>query len=50
MAMVQVEVTRMVEKRMLDRPERAAMYKEYQQSTSVWVPWFKFGTPAYKSD
>lgn len=38
-----VGVTRLTEQRMLSKPERAALYKEYQNRTSVWVPWFVAG-------
>ena len=34
-----VGVTQLTEQRMLRRAERAAAYREYQRSTSVWVPW-----------
>jgi steroid 5-alpha reductase family enzyme len=34
-----VGVTRLTEQRMLRRAERAEAYREYQRSTSVWVPW-----------
>ncbi len=37
----QVGVTQLNEARMLERPERAALWREYQRTTSVWVPWFK---------
>jgi len=36
-----IPVTMMTEGRMLARPERAELFKEYQRTTSVWVPWFK---------
>ncbi len=42
----QIPVTKMTEARMMRRPERAELYKEYQATTSVWVPWFKFLAPA----
>jgi hypothetical protein len=35
------KVTVMVEQRMIQKPSRAAIYHNYQQSTSVWIPWFK---------
>jgi hypothetical protein len=38
-----VEVTRMVERRMLAKPERAELLEKYRRTTSVWVPWFKGG-------
>lgn len=34
-------VTLMVEKRMLDKPERRQAFIEYQRTTSALVPWFK---------
>lgn len=45
-ALVMVAVTVMVEWRMTARPERAAAYRRYQASTSVWVPLPKWGAPA----
>ncbi|PNH11097.1 hypothetical protein TSOC_002076, partial [Tetrabaena socialis] len=36
-----VGVTRMTEARMLERPERAELYRHYQRCVSVWVPWFR---------
>ncbi|CAL8465232.1 g4767 [Coccomyxa elongata] len=36
-----VGVTRLTEARMLARPERAALFREYQRRTSVWLPWFQ---------
>ena len=33
----------LIEGRMLRRPERAALYKAYQQRTSLLVPWFVGG-------
>ncbi|KXZ56334.1 hypothetical protein GPECTOR_1g295 [Gonium pectorale] len=36
-----VSITAMTEQRMLARPERAQLYRHYQQTTSVWVPWFR---------
>ncbi|KAK9903260.1 hypothetical protein WJX75_001027 [Coccomyxa subellipsoidea] len=39
-----VGVTRLTEARMLARPERAALYREYQNRTSVWIPWFSSRT------
>lgn len=35
---VQVQVTRLVEQRMLQQPSRAAAYRQYQQSTAMWLP------------
>lgn len=35
------KVTVMVEQRMVQKPSRATIYNNYQQSTSVWIPWFK---------
>lgn len=35
------KVTVMVEQRMVQKPSRATIYHNYQQSTSVWIPWFK---------
>ncbi|KAL0913147.1 hypothetical protein M5K25_016582 [Dendrobium thyrsiflorum] len=34
-------VTVLVEQRMLNREDRAATYRHYQKTTSVWIPWFK---------
>lgn len=34
-------VTVLVERRMLEKPSRADVYRNYQQTTSVLVPWFK---------
>ncbi|KAL3642093.1 hypothetical protein CASFOL_012908 [Castilleja foliolosa] len=34
-------VTILVEDRMLKQDYRAEAYKEYQKTTSVWIPWFK---------
>ncbi|XP_058105157.1 uncharacterized protein C594.04c-like [Magnolia sinica] len=34
-------VTMLVEQRMLKQENRAEAYKQYQKTTSVWVPWFK---------
>ncbi|GFH25325.1 DUF1295-domain-containing protein, partial [Haematococcus lacustris] len=34
-----IPVTQMTEARMLQRPERAQLFKEYQASTSCWLPW-----------
>lgn len=36
-----VPITQMTEQRMLESPERADLYRQYQRTTSVWVPWFK---------
>ncbi|CAL5339842.1 unnamed protein product [Camellia sinensis] len=35
-------VTMLVERRMLKQDYRAEAYRVYQQTTSVWIPWFKF--------
>ena len=32
------QVTRLTEERMLGRPEREILYREYVRKTSVWVP------------
>jgi steroid 5-alpha reductase family enzyme len=32
-------VTVMTERRMLEKPSRAAIYSEYRRRTSVWIPW-----------
>ena len=32
-------VTVMTERRMLEVPERSEAYRDYQQRTSVWLPW-----------
>jgi protein-S-isoprenylcysteine O-methyltransferase Ste14 len=45
-ALVMVTVTLLVERRMTARPERAAAYRAYQASTSVWVPLPKWGPSA----
>ena len=34
-------VTTLVEKRMLKQDFRAEAYRQYQRTTSVWIPWFK---------
>ncbi|KAK1420309.1 hypothetical protein QVD17_21807 [Tagetes erecta] len=34
-------VTTLVEKRMLKQEYRVEAYKMYQETTSIWVPWFK---------
>ncbi|KAL1823877.1 hypothetical protein ACET3Z_010655 [Daucus carota] len=34
-------VTVLVEKRMLKQEFRAEAYRQYQKTTSVWIPWFK---------
>lgn len=34
-------VTVLVEKRMLKQESRAEAYRQYQKTTSVWIPWFK---------
>jgi len=36
-----VYVTVLVERRMLEQEHRAEAYKQYQKTTSVWIPWFK---------
>lgn len=35
-------VTVLVERKMLEKPSRAAAYRRYQETTSVWIPWIKF--------
>lgn len=50
-----VEVTRMTERRMAARPERAQAWEEHCARTSVWVPWFKvraapLAVPVKKAD
>lgn len=39
-ALIMVSVTFLTESRMVARAERAKAYRQYQQTTSVWVPWF----------
>lgn len=34
-------VTLLVEERMLKQEYRAAAYRNYQKTTSVWMPWFR---------
>ncbi|KAJ4747312.1 3-oxo-5-alpha-steroid 4-dehydrogenase (DUF1295) [Rhynchospora pubera] len=34
-------VTVLVERRMVEKEYRAEAYRQYQKSTSVWIPWFK---------
>lgn len=34
-------VTKLVEDRMLRKNYRAEAYRQYQKTTSVWIPWFK---------
>lgn len=34
-------VTVLVEQRMLKKEYRAESYRQYQRSTSVWIPWFR---------
>ena len=41
----QVQVTMMTEKRIVQRPERVHLYRAYQATTSVWVPWPKRDPP-----
>ena len=36
---VLASVTIMTERRMLEIPERRALYRAYQRRTSVWIPW-----------
>lgn len=36
-------VTALVEERMLKEKHRAEAYKKYQNTTSVWIPWFGAG-------
>lgn len=35
---MQVQVTRLVEDRMVQQPSRAEAYRKYQQTTAMWVP------------
>ncbi len=35
---VQVQVTRLVEERMLQQPSRAEAYRQYQRTTPMWFP------------
>jgi len=35
-------VTVLVERKMMEKSSRASVYRRYQQTTSVWIPWFKF--------
>lgn len=35
---LQIGVTLLTEKRMLERPARGALYREYMRETSVWLP------------
>lgn len=37
-------VTVMVEQRMLAQSHRIAAFRQYQKTTSVWIPWFKFSS------
>ncbi|KAK7285708.1 hypothetical protein RJT34_20486 [Clitoria ternatea] len=41
-------VTKLVEDRMLKQDSRAEAYRLYQNTTSVWVPWFKSSSPLPK--
>ncbi len=34
----QVQVTRLVEAKMVEQPHRAAAYRRYQQTTPMWFP------------
>ncbi|GIL75832.1 hypothetical protein Vretifemale_5547 [Volvox reticuliferus] len=34
-----IPITRMTEERMMERSERASLYRHYQRTTSVWLPW-----------
>lgn len=43
-------VTLMVEKRMLEKPERRQAFLEYQRTTSVLVPWFKGSSSSKKKN
>ncbi|GIL44513.1 hypothetical protein Vafri_1965 [Volvox africanus] len=36
-----IPITRMTEERMMERSERASLYRHYQRTTSVWFPWPK---------
>lgn len=35
---MQLEVTRLTEQRMVADPRRAAQYRAYQATTSMWLP------------
>jgi len=35
---LQVQVTRLVEAKMIEQPHRAAAYRRYQQTTAMWLP------------
>lgn len=43
-------VTALVEERMLKQPFRAEAYRQYQKTTSVWIPWFKSSSPEETKD
>ncbi len=34
----QVQVTSLVEAKMIEQPHRAAAYRRYQQTTPMWLP------------
>lgn len=40
-------VTKLVEQRMLKQDERVEAYRKYQNTTSVWIPCFKFNSSSY---
>lgn len=39
---VLAQVTMFVEDKMVGDGSRSEAYKKYQQTTSVWIPWFKW--------
>ncbi|PKA54188.1 hypothetical protein AXF42_Ash000021 [Apostasia shenzhenica] len=43
-----VYVTVLVERRMLKRKDRAEAYRNYQKTTSVWIPWFNLSSTGSK--
>ncbi|GAB4844744.1 hypothetical protein Ancab_038134 [Ancistrocladus abbreviatus] len=44
-------VTILVEDRMLKQPCRAEAYRQYQKTTSAWIPWFKSShSPIWEKD
>lgn len=43
-------VTTLVEERMLKQPFRAEAYRQYQKTTSVWIPWFRKSEPKNKTN
>lgn len=42
---LQLEITRLTEKRILTRSDRAPLYRAYQKATSMWLPWFPRNVP-----